>query len=179
MTKQGLAAVLLALLWAGCSGHEIELSDVEGPFTWGGVENVTHLKHLWFSGQPDDAALQQAREHGVVAVINLRDPAEFDWDEAGAVEALGMSYYSVPVRGDAPFEREAFARIYEIVREHDDGQVLVHCSSSNRVGAWLAAHMVDDHGQSFEQGLAFGRRAGLTKEPLVEKLRDYLAVSPD
>ena len=178
MTGRWLAAALL-ILGVACSEQRIELADVEGPFTWGSLENVTHLKHLWFSGQPNDAALEAAREHGVVAVINLRDPSEFGWDEAGAVEALGMSYYNVPVRGDAPFERAAFARIYEIVREHDDGQVLVHCSSSNRAGAWLAAHMVEDHGQSFEEGLAIGRRAGLTKEPLVEKLRDYLAASSD
>lgn len=172
------ALLFLVVAAAGCSRHEVALDEVEGPFTWGGVSNVTHVRHLWFSGQPDEAALEEAKKSGVSVVINLRDPSELDWDEAAAVEALGMRYYNVPVPGGKPFERAAFERIHELVMENHDTQVLVHCSSSNRAGAWLAAHVVEDHGQSFDEALAIGRRAGITKDAIIENLRHYLA-TPD
>ena len=57
--------------------------------------------------------------------------------------------------------------------ESYDGPVLIHCASSNRVGALLALRE-SLRGASDEEALEFGKQAGMTRlEPLVkERLAD-------
>ena len=178
--RSGVLALGMACLWvvAACHHGAISPDQVEGPFIWGGTDDVTHLHHLWFSGQPDSAALERARAEGVAVVINLRDPSEYEWDEKSAVEALGMTYYNIPVRGGQPFDRAVFERIEALVAQNHEEQTLVHCSSSNRVGGWLATHVADEHGMSVDDALAVGRRAGITKPAIEENVRRYLAAEP-
>ena len=169
----GLLALALLIASGVRAADPVSPSEVEGPLTWGSAEKVTHLRHLWFADQPDAAGLAMAREAGVAVVINLRHPSELDWDEASAATALGLQYYSVPVTGKG-FEPEAFARIDALVAEHADEQILIHCSSSNRVGGWLATHLVTKHGMSVDDSLAVGRRAGITKDGIVTRVREYV-----
>lgn len=177
MAKPVTALLLAALLLAGCEAEAPTVTPeaVEGPFAWGAATRVTRLGDLWFADQPDASGLEAARDQGVAVVVNLREPEELTWDEASAVEALGMHYFSVPVAGALPFSPEAFARIEEIVAAHPNQQILIHCSSSNRVGGWLAAHLVQREGMSVDAALAVGRRAGITKEAIADKVRAYIA----
>ena len=147
--------------------------DVTGPFTWGAATRVTHLRHLWFADQPDEAGFAAAKAEGVTLVIDLRAPTERDWDERAVVEGLGLAYANVPVTGDA-FDPAAFARIEALVQAQQGAPTLIHCSTSNRAGAWLAAHLVEAHGLSRDDALAIGRRAGITNEKIVERLDAYL-----
>lgn len=165
-----------AALLASVSLAETPLTpdSIQGPVVWGATRNVTHYGNLWFSGQPDQAGLEAAKLAGVSVVVNLRHPSELDWDERSAAESLGLSYYSLPVVGTEPLSQETFAAIDALVAQHQSEQVLVHCSSSNRVGAWFTAHLVTHRAMSFEHALQVGRKTGLTKEPLVEKVRAYL-----
>lgn len=160
-----------------CGPAPIAPSEVEGPFTWGGTSNVTHVRHLWFSGQPDQAALERAKAEGIGVVINLRDPSEFDWDEKSAVESLGMTYYNVPIRREEPFDPAAFAKIEALVERYDEQRVLVHCSSSDRAGGWFATHLAGAHGMSVGDALAVGRRTGITKDTIVENVRAYVGAN--
>jgi len=159
------------------AGEPISADEVEGPIAWGAAQKVTHLRHLWFADQPDAAGFEAARKAGVRVVVNLRPPSEMDWDEKAEVEKLGMSYYNVPVAGPR-FEKSAFERIEQLVDQHEEQQILIHCSSSNRVGGWLATHLVREHGMSIEDALVVGRRAGITKEDVAERARAYLRENP-
>jgi protein tyrosine phosphatase (PTP) superfamily phosphohydrolase (DUF442 family) len=165
-----------AVLLASVSLAETPLTpeSIKGPVVWGATPNVTHYGNLWFSGQPDQAGLEAARRAGVSVVVNLRHPSEFDWNERSAAESLGFSYHNLPVVGTAPLSHETFAAIDALIEEHQGEQVLVHCASSNRVGAWFTVHLVSHRGMSLENALPVGRKAGLTKKPLVEKVRAYL-----
>jgi len=151
--------------------------DVEGPFAWGAVPNVTRLGHLWFAGQPDAASFEAAKRSGVGVVVNMREPNEMGWDEAAAVEGLGISYFSVPVSRWRPYSAQAFDRIAEIVEANSEKQILIHCGNSNRAGSWLATQLVQREGMSVDEALAVARRAGLHQEPFVQWTRDYLAES--
>ena len=52
--------------------------------------------------------------------------------------------------------------------KEDDGEVLLHCASGNRVGALLALAAVQVDGASPEAALTLGRAAGLKSlEPVV------------
>jgi protein tyrosine phosphatase (PTP) superfamily phosphohydrolase (DUF442 family) len=178
MKRFVIPLLLAALACLSCSGERIDPEEVEGPFTWGAVSNVTHVRHLWFSGQPDEEALRQAKENGVEVVVNLRDPGESDWDERSAVETLGMTYYNVPVQKTGPFTRESFSRIDTVLEEHEGAGILIHCSSSNRAGGWFATHLVEDHQMSVDDALAVGRKTGITKDGITIRVRGYLA-EPD
>ena len=179
MPKPIVTLLLAGLLSAGCTAGEptVAPEDVEGPFVWGAATHVTRLGNLWFADQPDAAGLDAALQNGVSVVVNLREPEELAWDEASAVEALGMQYFSVPVSGARPFSAQAFDRIEEIVESHPDQQILIHCSSSNRAGGWLATQLVQRKGMGVEAALAVGSRAGITKETIAEKVRTYLAAA--
>lgn len=172
--------ILLALTIALTGAHSATASpaitpaDVEAPVTWGAAKNVTHLRHLWFSGQPDQETLQLAKGRGVTVVINLRDPGEYDWDEEKAAQDLGLVYYDVPVAKEGAFSPAAFDRIESLVKTHHSEQTLVHCSSGNRAAGWLAVHLVEKHQMPVDDALSVGREAGITKPAIEAKVRSYL-----
>lgn len=168
----GLAWMLLAATQAAAQ-PAIGPDDVEGPFAWGAAKRVTHLRHLYFADQPDAEGFELARQAGVTAVIDLRAPGERDWDERSVVEALGLAYESVPVAGP-DFEVAAFERIEALVAARPGEPILIHCSTSNRVGGWLATHLVTRHGLSEPSALAVGRRAGITRQEIVDRVGRYL-----
>jgi len=174
-----LAAPLCALLVLAAAaapagaGAPVAPDDVEGPVSWGAVRNVTRLDQLWFAGQPDRAGLEAARAAGIEVVINLRAPWELRWDERSAVEALGMSYYNVPVTGRS-FDPKAFARVEELVSQNRGKEILIHCASSTRAGGWLATHLVRERGMSVDDALAVGRRTGISGWGTVSQVHAFL-----
>jgi protein tyrosine phosphatase (PTP) superfamily phosphohydrolase (DUF442 family) len=180
-------AVLVALLFVGsinsissaaAADAPFGPDDVKGPYEWGTARRVTHLSRLYFADQPDRAGFEAAREAGVEIVINMRAPSETDWDEEATVEDLGMTYYNVPVTGPA-FEQAEFERIEAIIAAHPDDEVLIHCGSSNRVGGWLATHLVTRHEMSEEDAMAVGRAAGITKSGIEKRVHVYLEAEED
>ena len=172
-----LQSVLLVSFLTACAHteeHGITAADVSVAQTWGQAENVTKLKHLYFSDQPDTVALDMAKENGVVAVINLRGPKEMTWDEQAAAEELGLKYYNIPLMTASPsFDPDVIAQIEAAVAAQGNKPVLLHCSSSNRVGAWLAIHLAAKHQMDKEHALAVGRKAGMTKQALEERVKLY------
>ncbi len=170
-----LGTLLAAGLAGVACGEGHREHSVEGPFAWGGTPNVRLFGHIYLAGQPDAAGLAAAREAGVTTVINLRAPSEQGWDEAAAAEAEGLTYYNVPVPVGEPFSRDAMERIEALVKQHHDETILVHCASANRAAGWLAIHVAERHGKDTEAALAVGRRMGITKEAIAQRVRDYLA----
>lgn len=116
---------------------------------------------LLSAGQPDEAALRQARDAGYAMVIDLRTPGEFTgFDERIAVESLGMEYRQIPVAG-ADGVTEGNARAFQdALRDAGPRPVLAHCGTANRVGALVAlGHALE--GADTERALQAGRDAGL------------------
>jgi len=172
-----LQAILFVSVLTACVHTEeqhITANDVSVLQTWGQAKKVSKLKHLYFSDQPDAIALKQAKENGVVAVINLRGPKEIDWDEQAVTEGLGMKYYNIPlITTSASFDPKVIAQIEAAVAAQGHQPVLLHCSSSNRAGAWLAIHLVDKHQMDKEQALTIARRAGISKQALEDRIKLY------
>jgi len=113
-------------------------------------------------GQPAKQQLVNALEHGYQAVINLRASGEFDeYDEARAVETLGMRYVHIPVAGPEDLTRENARRLHQALLEAADAPVIAHCASGNRVGALMAlrAGLLLAHDQTL--ALRRGTEAGL------------------
>jgi cytochrome c peroxidase/protein tyrosine phosphatase (PTP) superfamily phosphohydrolase (DUF442 family) len=171
--------VVLAIVCA-CGGERstVRVEEVEGPYAWGSAQNVTRVRHLWFSAQVDEEGLRAAKESGVTLVIDLRAPGERGWDEAAAAERVGLDYENVVVPKDGPFPTDAFARVEALVESHPDEQVLIHCSSGNRAAGWLTTHLVRSHEMPFQAALAISRKAGLRSDEMAARAAAFLGVEP-
>ena len=92
-------------------------------------------------------------------------------DEAAVISELGMEYIVFPI--DKP-EAINFDNARELTRliEESEGPVLVHCGSSNRVGALFALQKRLD-GADYEVALEYGREAGMTR--LEERVKEVLS----
>jgi len=150
---RNLALVALFVVASCTNNASAPLADL--------MNGAEPLPGVTTAGQPDEAALQKVADAGYVAVIDLRGIDEDrGYDEKGAVEALGMNYISLPITGADAITYENASLLDETL-SGIDGPVLLHCASSNRVGALLSLreHM---HGASPEEALSLGTEAGLS-----------------
>lgn len=116
-------------------------------------------------GQPSRERLYNAQEKGYRTIVNLRPEGEFeDFDEASAVDALGMRYVHIPVTGADDLNENNARRLHEALTEEEDALVMVHCASGNRVGALLACRARHMLSHDKEEALRLGQEAGLNPE---------------
>lgn len=125
------------------------------------------------AGQPDAKAFEAFANSGYEVVIDMRGNDEDRGleDEAALVKSLGLEYVAFPITDEKQISFETARELDEMLAGID-GPVLIHCASSNRVGALLALRK-SLNGASDEEALAYGRGAGMTRlEPVVkERLR--------
>ena len=96
------------------------------------------------SGQPTVEELAAVAREGTKVVINLAlhdDPRYSLPDEAGTVAALGMDYVHIPVKFDAPTERDLLA-FFDAMDANRGRKMLVHCAANKRVTAFLGLYRV-------------------------------------
>lgn len=121
------------------------------------------------AGQPTEEQLRQAAAAGYRSVIDLRAPGEKrDFDEPAAARELGLDYTNLPVTAEldgATLDR--FSEIFEAAER----PVLIHCATSNRVGALLYAYLVLEQGMAEETALERARAAGLVSPELTAKIQ--------
>jgi len=120
-------------------------------------------------GQPAPQALAKLKEMGFRTVVNLRTEQEGAANERKVVEAEGLRYVSVPVTAESLSLADAEA-VEKVLRDPSSAPVLLHCHSSNRVGAVWALIQARG-GRSLDDALAAGRQAGLTSPQLEAAVR--------
>lgn len=122
-------------------------------------------------GQPSPEQLEALRDAGFQTVINLRREDERGVaGEAERVAALGMEYVSIPVDGGAGLTRQNVEAL-DWALAGTERPLLLHCGSSNRVGALVALRAAQLEGAGSEEALELGRAAGLTRlEDVVREL---------
>jgi len=136
---------------------------------WPDTKIVSRVGRIYFAGQPSEAALRLAAAEGVDLVINLRpmqEMAKVPFDEPGLVAELGMRYVTIPVT-PSTFSLADVDRFGDQLST-TDGPVLFHCSSSNRCGGLWAVYLVREHGAAWDEALALGKAAGLSRESMIE-----------
>lgn len=139
-----------------------------------GLPNYYRLRDdIATAGQPTDEALEDIKEAGFKAVLNLRTEQEGSLEEKPKVEALGMDYYNIPIGRDG-FSPEIVAEFEEILADEDNRPILIHCASSNRVGAMWYLHQVLNEGKDEDTALAEGKKAGLASEGLETRAKVFV-----
>ena len=96
------------------------------------------------SGQPSEEELAAVARDGTEVVINiaLHDDKRYALpDEPRTVESLGMTYVHIPVKFDAPSERDLLA-FFRAMESHAGRKVLVHCAANKRVTSFLGLYRV-------------------------------------
>jgi uncharacterized protein (TIGR01244 family) len=111
------------------------------------------------AGQPSPEALGKLKEMGFRTVVNLRTEQEGASQERPLVEAQGLRYVSVPVT-PATFSIADVEAVEKVLASAAGRPVLIHCASSNRVGAVWAVIQARK-GKSREQAEAAGVEAGM------------------
>ncbi len=124
------------------------------------------------AGQPAPESLAKLREMGFRTVVNLRTEQEGAAGERAVVEGQGLRYAWVPVTVESLSLADAEA-VEKVLHDPSSGPVLLHCASSNRVGAVWALIQARE-GKSLDEALAAGREAGLKSPQLEAAVRRLL-----
>ncbi len=157
MVKFYLAVVLAGVLAMAALADDLKV-DLQAVVASGEVRPVDGISA---AGQPDEAALRVFADRGYSAVIDLRAEHEpRGLDEQAVVERLGMDYVLMPITDTAAINFENARRLDELLKQYDE-PVLIHCGSSNRVGALLALR-ASLNGADDQGALQAGRDGGLT-----------------
>jgi len=161
-------ALLLTLLFAFPLFAQQELPP---------IRNFMRINEQFCSGgQPRLEHLQQLKDDGVKAIINLRPAVEHRAaEEEAKAKELGLRYINIPVVFGDPKEEQAT----EFLRVTDDPAnrpAFIHCASAIRVGAfWMIRRVLRD-GWSIEKAEAEAKKIGLNDNPhLNEFARNYIA----
>jgi uncharacterized protein (TIGR01244 family) len=114
------------------------------------------------SGQPSREQFDRLDKTGIRTVVNFRPHDEKGaWNERERAEEMGLEYINIPIAGADDLNRPTAERFDDALRNHP-APFLVHCSSSNRVGAMFALRAFWLQDKSAEESLEIGRSAGLS-----------------
>ena len=143
-----------------------------------GLAKLHRVGHVLLGAQPDEVAFEALASEGTTRVIDLRGAAEDrGLDEAEVMDVLQLEYVSLPVSGPDDLTDELFDEARRLLREHDgggQGDVLLHCASSNRVGAvWLTRRVLDE-GVPLEQAVEEAHQVGLRSQALEDAAKAYI-----
>jgi uncharacterized protein (TIGR01244 family) len=143
----------------------------------GKIANLSSAgEKVFFAGQPSEADFKLLAEKGVKKVINLRTEEEMKtlgFDEKAAAEAAGLTYVQVGV-GREPLTDEQIEKILKELESVEKEPMLLHCASSNRVGAVWSMYRGTRGGLAIEQAIEEGKKAGMRAPNLEQRAREYL-----
>lgn len=126
-------------------------------------------------GQPTMEDLARMKAEGIKAIINLRRPAEYNFDEEAAkAKELGLRYFNIPVDVNA-LKDEQVEEYLKLMTDPANRPVFIHCMSANRVGGfWMIRRVLVDHWK-VEDAQKEAEKMGLTNPKMKEFALDYIA----
>lgn len=140
------------------------------------LDEAKVFKFLTIAGQPSKRTIDSVKEQNFDIVINLRSPKEFDeFDEKSYVESKGLEYVNIPFFDkNKKIGQKNIDRITSFVEKHKKKKIFIHCSSGNRVAAWLLIHLNKDHNMSVDKALKVSKEMGLNKTEMEVKVLDFI-----
>lgn len=104
------------------------------------IKNFGQMDERFYrGGQPKEDEYQSLKDLGVTTVINLR--YDSTPNEKEAVEALGMKYVHIPMKGINYPKAESVETFLKLANDPATGKFFVHCKGGvHRTGAMGAAY---------------------------------------
>ncbi len=141
----------------------------------GSTTPVHAFGNIYLAGQPSPDDLAIFRSKGIKTVITLRHTKELSWDEANAVKQNDMKFIQVPFLGADQLKPKTFDKLLEILRDKKQGPVVLHCGSSNRVGAIWYAYRILDGKLSHDEAKKEAQTVGLRTPAYLDMAQKYVA----
>ncbi|MFH0944379.1 MAG: sulfur transferase domain-containing protein [Planctomycetota bacterium] len=179
MILRSLTLLISVLFLSGCSsrtdpaGHPAEAGGLElarpVPELAGEFRSVYRSGNVYFAGLPTEKGMRDLARGGVKLVVNaLTDPEQSSrvpFDEPALLDSLAVDYIHIPVSPET-FSRKDVDLFAEKMATAQ-GEVLLHCASSNRAGGLWASYLYLHKGMSLEDAMAQGKAAGLGAPSMV------------
>tara|TARA_B100000683_G_scaffold274823_1_gene323935 strand:- start:2188 stop:2640 length:453 start_codon:yes stop_codon:yes gene_type:complete len=142
------------------------------PANGGSMLSYQFSDDILCAGQPSETDLQQLKREGYRSIINLRpanEPGQIQHPQQKTTE-LGLDYHALPITGPGDLNEEN-TRQFDALLQTAARPMVIHCGSSNRVGALMALRAAHIQNKDPREALNDGRKAGLTAlEPLVAQM---------
>jgi len=149
----------LPALLLSCALGSAPAASLDAP----GVPNFHQVnEHVYRGGQPAGAGWNSLATLGIKVVVDLRPESEHPVQaEARAVQAAGMRYVNVPMRGMGAPMAEGVLKVLALL-ESDAGSVFVHCKRGcDRTGTVIACYRIlHDHWEN-QKALKEARSLGM------------------
>jgi protein tyrosine phosphatase (PTP) superfamily phosphohydrolase (DUF442 family) len=159
--------VILVFLFAIPTGAQTEVPP---------IRNFLRVNDQFCTGgQPRLEHLQQLKDEGVKAIINLRQPSEHRAaEEEARAKELGLKYFNIPFAFGEPKDEQA-TEFLKITDDPANRPAFIHCASAIRVGAfWMIRRVLRD-GWKLEAAEEEATKIGLKDSPhLNEFARKYI-----
>ena len=139
-----------------------------------GITPLSVRDGILLAGQPSEAAFEALSADGLRTVVDLRREEETPMDERALVEGLGMTYHQHEVGSTDDMTPEMFREVTDLLA-NSPRPLMLHCRSSNRVGAFWIVYRVQVDGVPIDQAVAEAKQAGLRSAPIEQAARDFLA----
>ena len=132
-------------------------------------------KEFCTGGQPRLEHLQQLKDEGVKAIINLRPAGEHRAaEEEAKAKELGLRYINIPVVFGDPKDEQA-TEFLKVTDDPANRPAFIHCAAAIRVGAfWMIRRVLRD-AWKIEDAEEEAKKIGLKENPhLNEFARRYI-----
>jgi uncharacterized protein (TIGR01244 family) len=128
-----------------------------------GIPNFHKVDELVYRGaQPTSEGFKNLAKLGVKTVIDLRETDGRSAEEKKDVEAAGMHYVNIPMRGMHRPSDEQVASVLKLFNDKAAGPVFVHCRrGADRTGTVVACYRISHDGWENEKALAEARDLGM------------------
>ncbi|HEX5410091.1 MAG TPA: sulfur transferase domain-containing protein [Gemmatimonadaceae bacterium] len=136
-------------------------------------QSACPVRDIATAGQPAEVAWRALADAGYRTVVDLRAADEpRGYDEPAAVRAAGLEYVLLPVT-QATLSDETFDAFRTLVGDPARRPVLVHCATSNRVGALLLPYFALDEHRPLAESFQLAQAAGLRSPELAMIAGEY------
>lgn len=117
------------------------------------------VNNIATSGTIGSKGFLALKNSGYDIIIDARTPPEGTAAEQKQVEALGMTYYNLPIGNAIPVSH--ISALDKILSQNKGKKILIHCVSANRAGGLWADYQITK-GADPKTALAQGRKIGMS-----------------
>jgi uncharacterized protein (TIGR01244 family) len=159
-----LAAVIVAGgAYVYCGAAFATPAPASAPAPVAGVGNFHQVnEHIYRGAQPTTAGFQSLAKLGVKTIIDLRETDGRSALEKKAVEANGMRYINIPLRGMSAPSPADVEKILALFNDNSAGPVFVHCRrGADRTGTVVACYRIAHDGWDNAKALSEAKANGM------------------
>ena len=157
------AAIAVGAAYLYCGAAFGAPASAPSPVPVTGVENFHQVnEHIYRGAQPTTTGFQSLAKLGVKTIIDLRETDGRSAVEKKAVEATGMRYINIPLRGMSAPSAADVTKIMALFNDDSAGPVFVHCRrGADRTGTVVACYRIAHDGWDNAKALHEAKANGM------------------